>query len=55
ADHWLEPIRRQARFHASELARHNDIEGRRDRLAELNVIEGVGRVAETPIMRRAWR
>ena len=30
------------------------IEGRRDRLAELNVIEGVQRVSETPILRRAW-
>ena len=28
---------------------------RRDKLAELNVVEGVRRVAETPIMQRAWR
>ncbi|MFV1852165.1 MAG: carbonic anhydrase [Thalassospira sp.] len=55
ADHWLEPIRRQARFHACELSQQDNIEIRRDKLAELNVIEGVGRVAETPIMRRAWR
>ncbi|HBN48569.1 carbonic anhydrase [Thalassospira xiamenensis] len=55
ADHWLELIRRQARYHARALDLHSDIEVRRDKLAELNVIEGVSRVAETPIMRRAWR
>lgn len=50
ADHWLEPIRRLARSHA-------DIgqgEQRQRRLAELNVLDGVARVAETPILRRAW-
>ncbi len=30
-------------------------EARRDRLAELNVIERVRRVCETPILQRAWR
>lgn len=54
ADHWLEPIRRLARAYAVDLAQCQDIEARRDRLAELNVIEGVRRVAETPIMQRAW-
>jgi carbonic anhydrase len=54
ADHWLEPIRRLARAYAVDLARETDEEGRRDTLAELNVIEGVRRVAETPIMQRAW-
>ncbi len=54
ADHWLEPIRRIARGAAEELGRMNDPETRRDRIAELNVVEGVGRVAETPILRRAW-
>lgn len=55
ADHWLEPIRRLARAYAVDLAQEVDAEGRRDKLAELNVIEGVRRVAETPIMQRAWR
>lgn len=54
ADHWLEPIRRLARAYAVDLAQSPDLETRRDRLAELNVIEGVRRVAETPILQRAW-
>jgi len=53
ADHWLEPIRRLDRMFANDLGRFPDTEGRRNRLAELNVIEGVRRVAETPILRRA--
>ncbi|MEO1139323.1 MAG: carbonic anhydrase [Pseudomonadota bacterium] len=54
ADHWLEPIRRLARAYAVDLAQEADAEARRDKLAELNVIEGVRRVAESPIMQRAW-
>lgn len=53
-DHWLEPIRRLARAYAIDLRQLPDSEARRDRLAELNVIEGVRRVAETPILQRAW-
>lgn len=55
ADHWLEPIRRLARSYAIDLSRATDEETRRDRLAELNVVEGVRRVSETPILQRAWR
>ncbi len=55
ADHWLEPIRRLARAYAVDLAQQGDDEARRDKLAELNVVEGVRRVAETPILQRAWR
>ncbi|MBR9652553.1 carbonic anhydrase [Thalassovita aquimarina] len=55
ADHWLEPIRRLARAYAVDLAQEPDEEARRDRLSELNVVEGVRRVCETPIMQRAWR
>lgn len=54
-DHWLEPIRRLARAYAVDLGREPDLEGRRDRLAEFNVVEGVRRVCETPILQRAWR
>lgn len=54
ADHWLEPIRRLARANAVDLAQCRTEEQRRDRLAELNVVEGVRRVAETPILRKAW-
>jgi len=53
-DHWLEPIRRLARGFAVDLAAAPDLEARRDHLAELNVVEGVRRVAETPIVQRAW-
>ncbi|WP_375700234.1 carbonic anhydrase [Pseudophaeobacter sp. TrK17] len=55
ADHWLEPIRRLARAYAVDLAQQGDDEARRDKLAELNVVEGVRRVTETPILQRAWR
>ena len=55
ADHWLEPIRRLARAYAVDLWREVDLEAQRDRLAELNVVEGVRRVCETPILQRAWR
>ncbi|MCC7168034.1 MAG: carbonic anhydrase [Rhodospirillales bacterium] len=54
ADHWLEPIRRLARAYAVDLARAPNEEARRDRLAKLNVIDGVRRIAETPILRKAW-
>jgi carbonic anhydrase len=54
ADHWLEPIRRLARAYAVDLAMAPSAEARRDRLAELNVVESVRRVAETPILQRAW-
>ncbi|MET4702526.1 carbonic anhydrase [Constrictibacter sp. MBR-5] len=36
------------------MAQASDAETRRDRLAELNVVEGVRRLAETPILQRAW-
>ncbi|NMM43090.1 carbonic anhydrase [Rhodospirillaceae bacterium KN72] len=54
ADHWLEPIRRLARAYAVDLARCENMDELRDRLAELNVLEGVRRVSETPILQRAW-
>jgi len=54
ADHWLEPVRRLAQAHTAQLDAQPDNHALRDRLAELNVIEGVSRVAATPIMRKAW-
>ena len=51
--HWLEPIRRLARAYAVDLAQHDDAEARRDKLAELNEIDGVRRVAATPHIQRA--
>jgi carbonic anhydrase len=54
-DHWIEPIRRLAARHAVELESCGPEAARLDRLAELNVRDGVGRLAETPILRAAWR
>lgn len=54
ADHWLEPVRRLARQYSIDLAQAQDLEARRDQLSELNVIEGVLRISETPILQRAW-
>lgn len=53
-DHWLEPIRRVANQHIHELVVLKGEEARLNRLAELNVIDGVNRVSNTPILRRAW-
>lgn len=54
ADHWLEPIRRLERQYAIDLSQCADTESHRDKLAEFNVVEGVRRVCETPILQRAW-
>ena len=54
AGHWLTPIRRLAGKHETELQGIASDEERLERLAELNVIDGVARVAETPMLRRAW-
>ncbi|MFL4993740.1 MAG: carbonate dehydratase [Microvirga sp.] len=54
ADNWLRHIEDIAHKHASRLdAAPNDVE-RGARLAELNVIEQVGNVCRTTILRRAW-
>ncbi len=55
ADHWLEPIRTLARNTEEELRAQPDAQARLNLLAELNVLDGVKRVAATPILRRAWR
>jgi carbonic anhydrase len=52
-DHWIEPIRRLRHANAASLDVLED-EARRDRLAELNVHQSVARVAETPILGKAW-
>ncbi len=54
ANHWIEPIRRLAHRNARQLIDLTESD-RINRLAELNVMEGVTRVAETPILRAAWR
>ena len=47
-------VRRLARRHQEELAGITDRHERIDRLCELNVLDSVARVAETPVIRRAW-
>jgi carbonic anhydrase len=54
ANHWIEPIRRLAQRRSSDLAGLAP-EARLDRLSEFNVAEGVARIAETPILRAAWK
>jgi carbonic anhydrase len=53
-EHWIEPIRRLNHVHGDELHWIDDPEARLNRLAELNVQDGVRRLAETPILRQAW-
>lgn len=55
ADHWLQPIRRIAAARTAELSAIESESARLDRLAELNVVDGVRRLSETPILRVAWR
>ncbi len=52
-DHWIAPIRRLNETHAEELNKL-DGEARRNRLVELNVLESVASIAETPILTGAW-
>ena len=54
ANHWVEPIRRLAHRNTRQLIDLRE-EAQVNRLAELNVMEAVTRVAETPILRAAWR
>jgi carbonic anhydrase len=54
ANHWIQPIRRLAQRKASDLDGLSG-EARLDRLSELNVADGVSKVAETPILRAAWK
>lgn len=52
-DHWIEPIRRLRQTHAAEL-KDLDSAGQENRLAELNVLNSVAKIAETPILASAW-
>ncbi len=53
-DHWIEPIRSLRRHHADELDALGH-EAAHNLLVELNVRASVNRIAETPILREAWR
>lgn len=53
-DHWLSQLRTIKRLHKDELDACGEGEARLDRLAELNVLEQVLNLAETPVIRDCW-
>ncbi len=53
-DNWLHSIRQMREKYHRELARFRSLEGRVDRLCEINVREQVQHVADTTIVREAW-
>jgi carbonic anhydrase len=54
-DNWLRHIQDVYRLHRDELNAIEDSTARRDRLCELNVVEQVGNVCATTMVRNAWR
>lgn len=54
-DNWLRHIRDVYRFYADELDGIDDPGRKKDRLCELNVVEQVGNVCSTTIVRNAWK
>lgn len=54
-DNWLQNIRDVYRYHDAELDAMDNLEARRDRLCELNVIEQVSNVRHTTMVRKAWK
>ena len=54
-ENWLRHIQDVHRKHADLIDRCGTLEGRRNRLAELNVIEQVINVCRTTIVRDAWK
>lgn len=53
-DHWLGNIRNVARWNKRELDAIDDEKARFDRLVELNVLEQIYHLSETPIIQAAW-
>lgn len=54
-DNWLGHIKDVYRLHAEELDKIEDLAKRRDRLTELNVMEGVYNLSKTSIVQKAWQ
>jgi carbonic anhydrase len=54
-DNWLRHIRDVYRFHADTLDAIEDLDQRRDRLCELNVVEQVGNVSNSTTVQNAWK
>ena len=53
-DYWLHPVRDLAEKHADPLAKLHDHDARWNRLCELNVVEQVRQLGDSPIVRDAW-
>lgn len=53
-DHWLGPIRNVVRWNKPELDAIADEQARFDRLVELNVLEQLYHLSETPVVQAAW-
>ncbi len=53
-DHWLSDIRSTIRWHKDELDAITDPKARLARLADLNVLQQVGILSRTPLIREAW-
>jgi carbonic anhydrase len=54
-DHWLSHVRNVVRWHKHELDSIADEQARYDRVVELNVLEQIHHLAETPVVQKAWR
>jgi carbonic anhydrase len=54
-DNWLRHIKDVYRYHQAEIDALDDVEARRDRLCELNVIEQVANVCHTSIVQNTWK
>jgi carbonic anhydrase len=54
-DNWLRHIKDVYRYHREQLDRCESPKQKLDQLCELNVMEQVGNVAHTTIVRRAWK
>ncbi len=53
-DNWLRHIRDVYRYHREALDAIDEVDARRDRLCELNVMEQVANVCNTTMVRDAW-
>jgi carbonic anhydrase len=53
-DHWLQPIRNVIRWNKPELDAIIDERARFDRIVELNVLEQLYHLSETPVIQNAW-
>jgi carbonic anhydrase len=53
-DLWLQPIRNVVRWNKPELEQIEDEQARFDRVVELNVLEQLYHLSETPIIQNAW-